>query len=54
MEDKKKTLISSFTRQEVAKLLDKQIEYCSRSIDTSNMSEFTARRKVLETDRVKF
>lgn len=54
MENIKEEIKKTFTRQEVAKLLDKQIEYCSRGIDKSNMSAYTARRKVAETARVKF
>ena len=48
-EEKKKT----FTQNEVTKLLDKQIKDCSDSIDKGNMSQYTAKKKVSETARVK-
>ena len=37
-----------FTREQVVELLNKQKERCSLSID-GNCTEFTAKRKVLET-----
>ena len=43
----------TYSKKEVEKLLDQQIADCADSIDKSNMSEYTAKRKVLDTKRVK-
>ena len=50
MTEKAKT----WTRSQVEKLLEQQIADCSEAIDGSNLSEFTAKRKILDTPKVKF
>jgi len=49
-ETKEKT----FTRKQVEELLKKQIAECSYCIQESNLSEYTAKKKILETKLVKF
>jgi len=39
----------TFTRAEVIKLLQKQISECSEAINADNLSEYTSRKKILET-----
>lgn len=41
-----------YTKTEVIKLLKKQIADCADSIQGDNLSEYTAKRKVLETKLV--
>ena len=44
----------TFTREQVIKLLKKQIEGCAMSIHGDNLSEYNARRKIMETKIVEF
>jgi len=42
-------LEKNYTEKEVIKFLKTQIEECAKSIDTDNMSVYTARRKIYAT-----
>ena len=44
----------TFTRKQVEELLRKQITECSYLIDVDNLSAYTAKKKILETELVKF
>ena len=44
----------TFTREQVIELLKKQIALCSTSIKGDNLSEYNARRKIMETKIVEF
>ena len=44
----------TFTKAEVIKLLQQQINDCAESIQESNLSEYTAKRKILETKLIDF
>jgi len=44
----------TFTRKKVEELLKKQIAECSYVIDVNNLSAYTAKKKILETELVKF
>ena len=39
----------TFTREQVIELLKKQIALCALSIHGDNLSEYNARRKIIET-----
>jgi len=42
-----------YTEQDVIKLLKKQIVECAKKIDADNLSQYTARKKIYETELVK-
>lgn len=44
----------TFTRKQVEELLKQQINDCAESIQDSNLSEYTAKRKILDTKLVKY
>ena len=44
----------TWTRKEVEALLDQQKADCADSIQKNNLSEYTAKKKILDTDRVGF
>ena len=44
----------TFSREEVIELLKKQIALCALSIHGDNLSEYNARRKIMETKIVEF
>jgi len=55
---KKKTEICTdekvtYTKKEVIKLLEDQIVECAKKIDADNLSQYTARKKIYETELVK-
>jgi len=50
MTEKQKT----WTRAQVEKLLERQIADCADAIQGDNLSEYTAKRKILATKRVDF
>lgn len=50
MTEKQKT----WTRAQVERLLEKQIADCADAIQNNNLSEYTAKKKILGTDKVKF
>ena len=43
-----------FTREETLELLKKQIALCAVSIHGDNLSEYNARRKIMETKLIDF
>ena len=43
-----------FTRKQVIELLKKQVSLCALSIHGDNLSEYNARRKIMETKIVEF
>ena len=43
-----------FTREETLELLKKQIALCALSIRGDNLSEYNARRKIMETKLINF
>ena len=49
-----KKAVKTWTRAQVEKLLDDQKADCADSIQASNLSQYTAKKKILETERVKF
>ena len=44
----------TFTREQVIELLKKQIALCALSIRGDNLSEYNARRKIMETKLIDF
>ena len=44
----------TWTRAQVEKLLDQQKADCADVIQKNNLSEYTAKKKILDCDRVKF
>jgi len=54
MEKSEKKQKESFTRSEVVKLLQQQINDCAEVIQESNLSEYTAKKRILETKLIKF
>jgi len=52
MEKSEKKQKESFTRAEVVKLLQQQINDCAESIRDSNLSEYTAKLKIMNTKLV--
>lgn len=50
MTEKQKT----WTRAQVEKLLEKQIADCADAIQDNNLSEYTAKKKILATEKVQF
>ena len=44
----------TFTREETLELLKKQIALCALSIRGDNLSEYNARRKIMETKILEF
>jgi len=43
----------TYTEKEVIKLLEDQIVKCAKKIDAPNMSVYTARKKIYETELMK-
>ena len=43
-----------WARKEIEALLDQQKADCADSIQKNNLSEYTAKKKILDTERVKF
>jgi len=54
MEKSDKKQKESFTRAEVIKLLQQQINDCAEVIQESNLSEYTAKLKIMATKLIKF
>ena len=50
MTEKQKT----WTKAQIEKLLEKQIADCADAIQADNLSEYTAKRKILATKKVEF
>ena len=44
----------TWTRKEVEKLLDQQKADCADVIQKNNLSEYTAKKKILDCERVEF
>ena len=44
----------TFTREQTLELLKKQIALCTLSIQGDNLSEYNARRKIMETKLIDF
>ena len=49
-----KAVKKTWTRKEIEALLDQQKADCADSIQKNNLSEYTAKKKILGTDRVGF
>jgi hypothetical protein len=44
----------TWTRKEIENLLDQQRADCADAIQRNNLSEYTAKKKIMDTPRVKF
>lgn len=49
---KVKTKEATFTKKQVTALLQKQIAECASAIDADNISQYTAKRKILAVELV--
>ncbi len=54
MTDEKTVEKKTWTRKEVEALLDQQKADCADAIQKNNLSEYTAKKKILDTGRVGF
>jgi len=51
MEPKKE---KTYTKKQVIELLEKQVEKCASVIDSSNLSEYTAKKRIREAGLIEF